>query len=118
MKLLSDEKKAALQAVPGDTVPAAPSNAFPRLPLQGFLQFTYTSQQLHAEGGKAWMTAQQLSYQDGRLSAERFEGEMPMAAYHQAIDDAQRVFTGQALTVVEQFSSLLAMLLLHPGRRE
>ena len=118
MKLLSDEKKAALQAIPSRTVPAPPSYALPWLPAQAFLQFTYTSQQLHAENGSAWMTAQQLRYEDGRLSAERFEGEVPMAACHQAIGDAQRVYTDQALTLVEQFSALLSMLLLHPGPRE
>jgi hypothetical protein len=82
-----------------------------------FFSFSYTSQVWHAEGGKASVTAEQVRFENGRLSREHFEGQLPMEAYHQAVADAQQMFAGQTLSFLEQCSALLSLLLQHPDRK-
>ncbi|MBK4736726.1 hypothetical protein [Noviherbaspirillum pedocola] len=117
MKLLSDKSKAALQAIPHAGMPAT-RHALPGWSPASFLRFTCTSQQLHVQEGQAWMKAEQLSYEDGRLSVERFEGQLPMATYQQAVADAQSMSAGQTMFFLEQCTSLLSMLLSSPGPRD
>jgi hypothetical protein len=117
MKLLSDHSKAALQAVPRAGMPA-PTDAFAGWLSTPFMNFSFTSQQLHVRRGEAWMTVEQLRCEDRKLSHERFEGQVPMEMVQQAVGDAQRIFTGQTLFFLEQFNSLMSMLLSYPGRRE
>lgn len=117
MKLLSDHSKAALQAVPRAGMPA-PTDAFAGWSPASFMNFSFTSQRLHVRNGEAWMAVEQLRCEDRKLSLERFEGQVPMAMYQQAVGDSQRIFASQSMFFLEQFSSLLSMLLSYPGRRE
>jgi hypothetical protein len=76
-----------------------------------FMSFTYSSQEMHTADGRTYVKSKQVRFEDGKLTSEQFEGQLPMSAYTQTVYDTQRLFAAQTTSLLKQFSSLFSLLM-------
>jgi hypothetical protein len=62
----------------------------PRAAGSGFFSFRYSSTVVTSQGGRTQVKSKRVSLEDGRLSTESFEGELPADAHEQAVRRAQQ----------------------------
>lgn len=69
----------------------------------GFLRFHYSSTVVTSQGGRTQVKAKRVSFEDGQLSNESFEGELDGVAHRDAVRRAQQ-------QVLEDAAPLLRVL--------
>jgi hypothetical protein len=73
----------------------------------GFLSFRYSHTEISSHGGRTRVTAKEVRLEDGKLSTERFEGELDGSAYDTAVRQAQQQVLGQAAWLMHSLSAWL-----------
>jgi hypothetical protein len=68
-----------------------------------FFNFRYSFTEISAVGGKAHVKSRQASLEDGKLTAETFEGDVDRDVYDRMVGDAQRHFLGQTALLLKSF---------------
>ncbi|MGH8713714.1 MAG: hypothetical protein ACREYB_06885 [Casimicrobiaceae bacterium] len=76
-----------------------------------FVSFHYSCSEISAQGGRARLKFRQARFEDGRLSAESFDGELDGSAYGQMMAGAKRYFAAL-------FAESLALVLPSSGPRD
>lgn len=79
-----------------------------------FATFSYSFAELSIGGGKARVRARHARLENGKLTAESFEGEVDPAVYERTLAHAQRYFAAQAALLLRPLELLLAFA---PTRR-
>ena len=72
-----------------------------------FVSFRYSYTEISALGGKAHVKSKQVRLEDGRLTAEAFEGDLDRTVYDQMVNAAQHYFLAQTALFVNSLSLLL-----------
>ena len=90
-------KTARAEVVPFE----APVNAGP------FIRFHHTQVELSSASGGARVKAKHTRFEDGKLTAESFEGALPTAAFEAALAQAQEYFALQTALIFNPFSAFL-----------
>jgi hypothetical protein len=65
-------------------VPTSPATA------SGFFSFRYSSTVVTSQGGRTQVRSKRVSLEDGKLSTESFEGELPAQAHEEAVRRARQ----------------------------
>ena len=95
--------KRALRKVEQDAVeviaPTAKANPF--------VSFRYSYTEISALGGKTHVKSRKARFEDGKLTAEAFEGDLDRSAYEQMVGQAQQYVLGQTALFLKTFTSLL-----------
>lgn len=73
---------------------------------QAGFSFRYSYAEISSVGNSARFKAKRASYEDGKLCAESFEGELDRGSYERLMHDAQRFFVGQTALCLRAFQSL------------
>jgi hypothetical protein len=76
-------------------------------PADPFFSFRYSRTEISAAGGKARVNSRQLCLEDGKLTAETFEGDVDRAIYDRMVGDAQRYFLNQTTLFARSLSWFL-----------
>lgn len=71
------------------------------------VRIRYSYAAISARGGTAHLQARQARFEDGRLTAESFEGELDRAAYDRMIAAAEQHFLEQAALFAKSLSLFL-----------
>lgn len=76
---------------------------------RGFISFsyTYTSVEVSAGSGTTRVRSRSTRLDDGKLTSESFEGELPAGACHDLVAQAQQQFVRQAQLMLASFSTFL-----------
>ena len=72
-----------------------------------FFTFRYSYTEISASGGKARVKSRQARWENGRLTAEAFEGDLDGTVYGQMVSAAQHYFLSQAAFFMKSLSLLL-----------
>ena len=72
-----------------------------------FVSFRYSYTEISALGGKAHVKSKQVRLEDGRLTAEAFEGDLDRSAYQQMVSQAQQYVLGQTGLLLKSLAWLL-----------
>ena len=72
-----------------------------------FVSFRYSYTEISALGGKAHVKSRKAHFEDGKLTAEAFEGDLDRSAYQQIVGRAQHYVLGQTALFLKTFASLL-----------
>jgi hypothetical protein len=72
-----------------------------------FFSFRYSYTEISASGGKTRVKSRNTRFEDGRLTAEAFEGELERGAYEQMVSQVQQHFFGQTALMMKALSWLL-----------
>ncbi len=103
---LVKRKPRPIRTVEGDVVdlpvPTAKAGA-------GF-SFRYSYAEFSAVGNSAQFKAKRARYENGKLTAESFEGELDSRTHERLINDAQRFFADQTALYLKAFGLLLSPL--------
>src|SRR5215831_13732311 len=96
-------KARPVRTVQGDVidppVPAAKANA-------GF-SFRYSYAEFFTIGNSAQFKAKHARYENGKLTAESFEGELDPRSHERLMSDVQRFFTDQISLYLQAFGGFL-----------
>ena len=57
-----------------------------------FFSFSYSYTEISASGGKARVKSRRARFEDGKLTAEAFEGELDRSAFERMVSEAQHQF--------------------------
>jgi hypothetical protein len=82
----------------------------------GFFSFSYSYTEISAFGDRAHVKSKTARFADGKLTSERFEGDIPRSAYDGIVRDAQRQFLEQTTLFTKTLASALSFL-LPPSRK-
>ncbi|HEX6362030.1 MAG TPA: hypothetical protein VFZ93_03685 [Albitalea sp.] len=74
-------------------------------PLASFFSFRYAATEVWAEGDLARVKTRTARLEDGRLSTEQFEGELPRADVERALQQAQQQVLEQAALWMRSLTS-------------
>jgi len=80
--------------------------------------FRYSYAEFSWAGRSAQFKAKQASYENGKFSAESFEGDLDPRTYEQLTSDVQRHFADQAAFYLQAFRSFLPFFGLRDRDRE
>ncbi|HET7096988.1 MAG TPA: hypothetical protein VFJ68_06315 [Casimicrobiaceae bacterium] len=69
--------------------------------------FRYSYAEFSAVGKSAKFKTKRARYENGKLSAESFEGELDPKTYENMVNDVQRYFADQAAFCLQAFRSFL-----------
>jgi hypothetical protein len=72
-----------------------------------FASFRYSYTEISALGGKAHVKSRRARFEDGKLTAEAFEGDLDRSAYEQMVSQTQQYVLGQTALFLKMFASLL-----------
>jgi hypothetical protein len=72
-----------------------------------FASFRYASAEISLRGGKAHVKARRAQWEDGKFSAETFEGEADQTIYERAAEQAQRYFVAQSALLFQSLGVFL-----------
>jgi hypothetical protein len=96
-------KTRQVRTVEGDVVdlpvPTAKGNAR--------FSFRYSYAEFSAVGNSAQFKAKRARYENGKLTAESFEGELDRQSHERLMSDVQRFFADQTALYLKAFGSLL-----------
>jgi hypothetical protein len=73
----------------------------------GFFSFRYSHTEISSHGGRTRVSAKEVRLEDGKLSTDRFEGELDGSAYDAAVRQAQQQVLGQAAWLMQSLSAWL-----------
>jgi len=73
-----------------------------------FLSFRYSYTEISATGARACVKSRTARYENGKLAAESFEGDLDRHAYERIVGEAHRRFAEQAALVLRGFLSFLS----------
>lgn len=73
----------------------------------GGFSFRYSYAEFSAVGKSARFKTKQATYENGKFSAESFEGELDPKSYEHAMEGVQRFFADQTALYLRAFRSLL-----------
>ena len=93
-----------VRAIEGDVVDHLP---IPVAAKHAGFSFRYSYAEISSVGNSARLKAKRARYEDGKLSAESFEGELDPRSYEHLMNDAQRFFVDQAALSLRAFSAFL-----------
>jgi hypothetical protein len=97
-------KRSLRKVDPDPVVVESASDAHP------FFSFRYSYTEISALGDKARVKSRTASYENGKLAAESFEGELARDAYDRMLGDAQRYFLDQASFFLRAATAFLPAL--------
>jgi len=80
--------------------------------------FHFASLEVSTHGGKAKVKSRRGSFQDGRLRAESFEGDVDRGVYDEWVRQAQRAVADQASLVMKSLAWFLPFSRKPPGDRD
>ena len=95
--------KRALRKVEHD----APEVIGPSASAHPFVSFRYSYTEISALGGKAHVKSRKAHFENGKLTAETFQGDLDRSAYERIVGQAQHYVLGQAALFLKTFASLL-----------
>lgn len=72
-----------------------------------FVSFRYSYTEISALGGKAHVKSRKTRFEDGKLTAEAFEGDLDRGAYEQIVSQAQHYFLSQTKLLLQSLSWFL-----------
>ena len=96
-------KARRVRVVEGD----AADLAIPAPAKQAGFSFRYSYAEISSVGNSARFKAKRARYEDGKLRAESFEGELDRGSYERLRDDAQRFFVDQTTLYLQAVSAFL-----------
>ncbi len=104
-------------------MPRYPVKAAPRVPVEidhdtvdvigpavrrhGFISFRYSSTEVSSTGGSTRVRSRSATFEDGKLTQESFDGELPASAYADMVGQAQQQFARQTELLLKSLSLLL-----------
>ena len=83
-----------------------------------FVSFRYSYTEVSALGGKAHVKSRKARFEDGKLTAEAFEGDLDRGAYDQIVSQAQHYFLSHAALLLQSLSWFLPPVRKQPPRRD
>jgi hypothetical protein len=104
-KKLAHEASKPLQPRPDR--PVAVEVATPPAGPFGFFRFHLVSTEVSLQGQRTRVTSRTVRLEDGKLSTESFDGELPGAAYDRAVRQAQQQLLAQTAWLLRPLSWLL-----------
>jgi hypothetical protein len=104
-KKLAHEASKPLQPRP-DRPDAVEVVTLPASPF-GFFRFHLVSTEVSLKGQRTRVTSRTVRLEDGKLSTESFDGELPGAAYGRAVQQAQQQLLAQTAWLLRPLSWLL-----------
>jgi hypothetical protein len=72
-----------------------------------FFSFRYSYTEISASGSRTQVKSRTTRFEEGKLTAEAFEGELERSAYEQMVNQAQQHLLGQAALMQKALSWLL-----------
>ena len=75
-----------------------------------FLQFQYSYSELTMVGDKAHVKSRRTRLEDGKLTSEAFEGELPADVYGEMVAEAKRRFLAQSELLLRSLALFLPRL--------
>ena len=73
-----------------------------------FFSFRYSSIEISTRGATAHVKTKHARFEDGKLSAEHFEGDLDRATYDRWAEQAQRALAAQASLLLKSLTWFLA----------
>jgi hypothetical protein len=90
----------------------------PGLSVSVFSSFRYSSTEITASGGKAYLRSRSTRFEDGKLTSESLEGELEGSTYDQLVRQTQQYVAHQTAQFLQSLSLFLPFSTKRPSDRD